>query len=144
MLRNANFSIYCTSTLTRFSHFQTRASVEHLLAMAASSSTSSTRKRLTSHEISLITEAASKPGPNGTFQCSLCNKQFGYKNGLIRHIRLTHVGRVQLCSPACLLLLVSNSQCTREYFCCCLKVRSRTSATSACVVSATNTSSSST
>ncbi|ELT90572.1 hypothetical protein CAPTEDRAFT_45512, partial [Capitella teleta] len=26
------------------------------------------------------------------FQCTLCNKQFGYKNGLIRHVRLTHVG----------------------------------------------------
>ena len=48
--------------------------------------------KLTPHEISLITEAASKPGPNGTFQCTLCNKQFGDKNGLIRHIRLTHVG----------------------------------------------------
>lgn len=49
--------------------------------------------KLTAQEISLITEAASKPGPNGTFQCTLCNKQFGYKNGLIRHIRLTHVGK---------------------------------------------------
>ncbi|ESN91703.1 hypothetical protein HELRODRAFT_70542, partial [Helobdella robusta] len=26
------------------------------------------------------------------FQCTLCQKQFGYKNGLIRHVRLTHVG----------------------------------------------------
>ena len=27
-----------------------------------------------------------------SFQCSLCSKTFGYKNGLIRHVRLTHVG----------------------------------------------------
>ncbi len=25
-------------------------------------------------------------------QCTLCGKKFGYKNGLIRHVRLTHVG----------------------------------------------------
>ena len=29
---------------------------------------------------------------DGSYQCSLCGKKFGYKNGLIRHVRLTHVG----------------------------------------------------
>ena len=27
-----------------------------------------------------------------SLQCTLCGKKFGYKNGLIRHVRLTHVG----------------------------------------------------
>ncbi len=44
---------------------------------------------LTSEDVAAITEAGSK---GGTFMCTLCNKKFGYKNGLIRHVRLTHVG----------------------------------------------------
>ncbi|KAK2148705.1 hypothetical protein LSH36_486g00029 [Paralvinella palmiformis] len=46
--------------------------------------------RISAQELALLTEAAATK--NGTFQCTLCNKQFGYKNGLIRHVRLTHVG----------------------------------------------------
>ena len=29
---------------------------------------------------------------SGQYQCQLCHKNFGYKNGLVRHIRLTHIG----------------------------------------------------
>ena len=29
---------------------------------------------------------------DGSYQCRLCGKKFGYKNGLIRHVRLTHIG----------------------------------------------------
>lgn len=46
--------------------------------------------QISAAELSMLTEASATT--NGTFQCTLCNKQFGYKNGLIRHVRLTHVG----------------------------------------------------
>jgi hypothetical protein len=46
--------------------------------------------QISAAELSLLTEASATK--NGTFQCTLCSKQFGYKNGLIRHVRLTHVG----------------------------------------------------
>ncbi len=46
--------------------------------------------RISAAELALLTESAATK--NGTFQCTLCHKQFGYKNGLIRHVRLTHVG----------------------------------------------------
>lgn len=46
--------------------------------------------QISAAELSMLTEASATK--NGTFQCTLCNKQFGYKNGLIRHVRLTHVG----------------------------------------------------
>jgi len=46
--------------------------------------------QISAAELSLLTEASATT--NGTFQCTLCSKQFGYKNGLIRHVRLTHVG----------------------------------------------------
>ena len=44
---------------------------------------------LTPRDIAAIAEAGCK---GGTFQCTLCHKTFGYKNGLIRHVRLTHAG----------------------------------------------------
>jgi hypothetical protein len=46
--------------------------------------------QISAAELLQLTEASATN--NGTFQCTLCNKQFGYKNGLIRHVRLTHVG----------------------------------------------------
>lgn len=46
--------------------------------------------QISAAELLILTEASATN--NGTFQCTLCNKQFGYKNGLIRHVRLTHVG----------------------------------------------------
>jgi len=47
------------------------------------------QRHLTPDDVVAITEAGSR---GGVFVCTLCNKKFGYKNGLIRHIRLTHVG----------------------------------------------------
>ena len=47
------------------------------------------QRHLTPDDVAAITEAGSR---GGTFVCTLCNKKFGYKNGLIRHVRLTHVG----------------------------------------------------
>ena len=47
------------------------------------------QRHLTPDDVLAITEAGSR---DGTFLCTLCNKKFGYKNGLIRHVRLTHVG----------------------------------------------------
>jgi len=46
--------------------------------------------QISAADLLLLTEASATH--NGTFQCTLCSKQFGYKNGLIRHVRLTHVG----------------------------------------------------
>lgn len=46
--------------------------------------------QISAAELSLLTDVTANK--NGTFQCTLCHKQFGYKNGLIRHVRLTHVG----------------------------------------------------
>ena len=40
--------------------------------------------RVTAADLALLMEASSTK--NGTYQCTLCQKQFGYKNGLIRHV----------------------------------------------------------
>jgi len=41
--------------------------------------------QISAADLLLLTEASATH--NGTFQCTLCSKQFGYKNGLIRHVR---------------------------------------------------------
>ena len=40
----------------------------------------------------VIKQAQAQSQSQGVYECSLCKKKFNYKNGLIRHVRLTHVG----------------------------------------------------
>ncbi|CAH1772684.1 unnamed protein product [Owenia fusiformis] len=64
----------------------------------ASPSTSPPLEKHTAEEVSAAVSAAVSAVANTSsaekpfYECTLCNKRFGYKNGLIRHVRLTHVG----------------------------------------------------
>ena len=44
---------------------------------------------ISASELAYLTDVVAT---DGSFRCRLCGKLFGYKNGLMRHVRLTHMG----------------------------------------------------